>query len=196
MTLAITYSIPVVSASAERRQLALLINSIGSTTPEMIDRSYGGGSFQFLSSNLQHLGSTIAMVSQKHLAFPIIHYFHDSRPSYALPLNLAHLDECITIALFAFPDIPTSVRAQFKSTQHVIFEFLRNLKPRADAAEKGIPRAPNWAEIEVMHESDKNSQQVEAFLMSQERRQLLRSYVESDGWSWNDVHSPSIPTNC
>lgn len=191
VTLAITYSMPVISATADRRQLAILINAFGQSLPELIDRGRGDGSFRFMASQLQQFAGKIASVSQKHLAYPVIRYFPETHPRKSLPLNLARLDEAIAVVLFAFPDLPNEVRAQLTSTQQVIeASFTRiDLHPRRTPTD---PREePNFEQISALRDSDKTTEAISEMLASRPQRHLLVDYVQKHGWRWSDVHAPT-----
>lgn len=190
VTMAITYSIPVLSATAERRQLSLLINMLGQSTEDMVNKNYGEGSFSFLAAQLQQLTGQIAGVSQQQLAYPVLHYFHDTRAANALPLNIARLREAVTVILFAFPHLPHATRAQLETTQRVIDHFLENVKPAFASKNRNgaVPVGPAYARIFVLKNSARKPGEIDAFVRAQLRRKLLLDYIESDGWSWDDVH--------
>lgn len=188
VTMAITYSIPVLSASVEKRQLALLIHALGENTQEIIDRGNDDGSFSYLADQLQSLNSQVASLSYKHLAYPMVHYFHDEHPSSALPLNLARLHEAITIILFAFPDLPKGKRNQFEAVQKGIETLIQHLKIVSPSSNEQIPNSPDCSIIKALEHSEKSIHDVQSFLETQANRTALLGYTRSDGWSWRDVH--------
>lgn len=190
VTLAITYSMPVISATADRRQLAILINAFGQSLPELIDRGCGDGSFRSMSSQLQQLTGKIASVSQKHLAYPVIRYFPETHPHDSLPLNLARLEEAIAVVLFAFPDLPGEVKAQLLTTQQVIETSFT----RIDLHPKRMPHdpreEPSFDQITALRSSDKTTEEIGEMLTSRPQRPMLVDYVQKHGWRWSDVHAP------
>lgn len=187
LTLAITYSMPILSASATRRQIALQINILGRNPDEIITRHNEQGSFSFLASQLQQLNTQIAAVSQQHLAYPILHYFHDNRRSHALPLNIACLQEACTAILFAFPQLPYATRAQLEATQAVIDDFVDNVRPVVAEQRTDIPKPPACTGLESLSQAERTSLEVREYMQSQQRRRLLLGLIESDGWDWDDV---------
>lgn len=189
VTLAITYSIPVVSATADRRQLAMLINAFGPSLPKLIDRGYGDGAFSLLSSQLQQTTSKIASVSQKHLAYPVIRYFHEACPRDSLPINLVRLEEAIAVTLYAFPDLPEGTKTQLASTQQVIETSLMKLELRPEKVAVDWGDEPDCEQIVALRYSDKSADEVAAFLKTRPQRRLLVSYVRNHGWQWSQVHS-------
>lgn len=188
VTLAITYSMPVLSASAERRTLAILIHSFGGSTKELLEKGYGDGDFGFMATQLQQLNQGIASVSQKHLAYPLLHYFHDKSEVSSLPLNLTRLREAITIILYAFPDVAFSTRAQLENSQKVIDNFLNNLIGVFPEKNPPIPQAPDTAIFNVLKKSESSPEELRDFMNAQEERKYLLGYVRSGGWRWSDVH--------
>lgn len=188
VTLAITYSIPVLSAAVQKRQLALLIHTLGSNTEEIIDQGNDDGTFSYLACQLQSLNSQIANISYQHLAYPLVHYFHDENLSNALPLNLVRLHEAMAIILFAFPTLPSGRKAQFESTKAIIESLFAHLKPILATRKSQIPSGPECSIINALERSEKSPEDVQTFLETQRGRKLLLAYIQSDGWSWSDVH--------
>lgn len=193
ITLAITYSIPVLSAAVEKRQLALLLHTLGASTNDIIDQGNDDGSFSYLTGQLQSLNSMIASMSYKHIAYPLLHYFHDQNPGGALPLNLVRLHEALTIILFAFPDLPKGKRAQLESTQKTIESLLNHLRPIISKSNSQVPDSPNCSKVKALNQTKMSAEKVQSFLEGQENRKLLLGYILSDGWSWREVHPDKQP---
>jgi hypothetical protein len=188
VTLAITYSIPVVSSSVDKRRLAALIDSIGNSSKDIVDKSVGSGDFQFLVSQLQQLTGEVAAIAEKHLAYPVLLYFHSRNHDTALPLALSRLDDALTVITFAFPDTPQQTRAQIAMSQEVIRKFMGILHANFIAEAKEIPAAPDFMQIDALKQSPMTRDEIQEHIASLERRRQLLAYVEADGWSWTDVH--------
>lgn len=107
ITLSITYLVSVVSAAVTRRQLAQSITVLGSTGPEIVLTHWSEGqiSSQF-SSRLQTISTQLLKVTQQHLAYPVLHYFHSTDPASSAPRAIAALDDALVLLDCAVdPDI-------------------------------------------------------------------------------------------
>jgi hypothetical protein len=188
VTLAITYSIPVVSSSVDKRRLSALIDAMGRSTPEIIDNSFGSGDFQFLVRQLQQLTPDISAIAEKHLAYPVLLYFHGPTHQTALPLTLSRLDEALTVITFAFPDAPRQSAAQIEMSQRIIETFMAILHGSFISAAKESPSIPDIASIDVLKQSPMTRDEIVEHITSLDRRRYLLAYVRADGWTWADVH--------
>jgi hypothetical protein len=193
ITLAITYSIPVVSSSVDKRRLSAVIGAIGRSSSEIVDKSFGSGDFQFLVNQLQQITGEVAAIAEKHLAYPVLLFFHAPARETALPVTLSRLDEALTIISIAFPDTPAQSQAQIKTSQEVIETFMKvlhgNFIPEVDE----MPEVPDFMQIHVLKQSPLTRDEIQEHIASLERRRLLLSYVVADGWSWSDVHDAAKP---
>ncbi len=97
ITLAITYLIPVASAAAERRQLAAYVTSLGPTAEALVTRSWAGDGFGNLSQHFVALTSMVQLSAQRHLTYPVLHYFHSPTERTAPAVSYVVLDEAITL---------------------------------------------------------------------------------------------------
>ncbi|MCW8193872.1 two pore domain potassium channel family protein [Proteobacteria bacterium 005FR1] len=188
VTLAITYSIPVVSSSVDKRRLSTLIHSIGHNSKEIVEKSIGSGDFQFLVSQLQQITSDVASISEKHLAYPILLYFHAPSRDAAMPLTLSRLDEALSLVAFAFPDTPQQTRSQIAMSQEVIANFLGILHANFISEADHIPAPPDFMQIDSLKQSPMTRDEIQEHLATLERRRQLLAFVEADGWRWTDVN--------
>lgn len=192
ISLAISYLLPVLQAVIDKRSLSLQIAMLGSTPIEIIQNGYTGKNFNLLYQRFTTLENLLIKHSERHLAYPILHYFHSNNKRYALPLNLAALDEAMIIqkiykidssensfhwklladTLENFYDrldsvitIKANVVPSFEYKNKLPFDFSKN-----------APEDPEWELSEL-----------------QERRKKVLGYVRKDGWTWPDVTDPINP---
>lgn len=195
VTLLIAYLFPVVSAATEKRILAVYISSLGGTADEILTKAWNGKDFGNLDQHLINLAPLIVGLGEKHLTYPVLHYFHTAQRSRCLPLSIAALDEAMTLLQYAIlsdcrPDPATlsPVRrscAAFLSTLKSDYikpgEYEPPLTPLKLLQNKGIPTVDDRA----FKQATKNLTK---------RRKLLLALVRNDGWSWDAVAS-SLTTN-
>lgn len=188
VTLAITYLLPVISATAQTRQLAAVISNLGTNPPELILRAWDGKGFSGLTNYLTQITQMIDLHTQRHLAYPVLHYFHSCERRTAVAPSLAVLQDALIIFSAGVApegrlraiDLEPASRAL-----EGLLSVLRNRyvtpadepPPFADLAplrEGGIPLV---AEAEFRRRLEEY----------REVRCLFRSYVEFGGWQWNAV---------
>ncbi|MEX0778958.1 MAG: ion channel [Balneolales bacterium] len=76
LTISLSYVLSVVSAVVTKRKLAQGIFSMGKTVPEIIERARLSDPEETLKTHVLSLSSEMDHQSLKHLAYPILKYFH------------------------------------------------------------------------------------------------------------------------
>lgn len=186
ISLGIAYLIPVLEAVIDKRTLAVHINKLGSSPVEIIMNGFNGENFDPLYQRFYGLENLIIKHGERHLAYPILHYFHSNRRDHALTLSLAMLDEAITIQQVYKID---------KSSKNYHWQVMRgaleNLYDRLD--HNYIPKAKEVPPFDYKNrfptEFCKNfihdtSTDIHKF---DQHRQRILGYIENDGWDWEDV---------
>lgn len=192
LTLSVTYLVPVMSAAAEKRRLALTIAALGGTPSETLRRHWDGNGFGPLGTALAQLTPALILNGQQHLAYPAIHYFHSPVPAASLPLRLAALDDMLTmlqhgVAPSARPPEPVLLQARFAVT--TLLDALRSAHISPADAPAPAPSLGQLAQAGIpVVAADRFEQAVAAH---SDRRRLMRSLVENDGWTWDDVGRPA-----
>lgn len=96
-TAAITYLLPVVSAATQRSAQAANIAGLGSTAHDIVLGAHHDGSVRFLEPVLLQLTEGLLLTAERHLSYPILHYFHPRSPEVELRVQLAALDDALTL---------------------------------------------------------------------------------------------------
>ena len=188
VTLGITYIIPVATAATERRRMAALIASLGNRPDDAIIGGWDEGRLGALRHYLMTLAPDIALLAQRHLAYPVLHYFHSSNRHTAAAPMIARLDEIVTLLRIGLvePERPDpyvtrplhEALTQFLNTLHSVF---------VDPDEHAPPPPPldrmRAAGLPVVDDEDLRRGLAE----HDTRRRLLLAMVHNDGWTWADV---------
>ena len=187
VTLSITFLVPVLSAVVQKRGVALLVSSLGSTPEDIVTRAWNGGDCSALSSHLGVLIPQLTTLGQRHLAYPVLHYFHSASRDTAVALKVAVLDEALSYLEWGVDDcgVPD---VTLTALRKIIGEYLRTLSTAfIDPAEGAPPPAPLEAlcakGVRIKSEED----YYRALEAHAKRRELLVALVETDGWAWRDV---------
>ena len=186
-TMAITYIVPLVSATAQMRSTAAYVRHLGCTPDDIIDQSLHEGSLSPIASHFVALTPMVDSMTQSFLAYPILHYFHSSESDTAFPVRLAVLDEALTVmtnALVQDDRLPVQVTAPL---QGAIGGFLDVLDAaHIDPADEEPPLATRFRALDVLGWLDQSTFATNTHDLSLRRRRLL-GLIVADGWDWNDV---------
>jgi len=189
ISLGISYLLPVLQAVIDKRTLAVYISKLGSTPDEIIKKGYNGKNFEPLYQRFSNLESLLLKHGERHLAYPILHYFHSNKKANSLSLSLAVLEEAITIQ-----EVYKIDKSEKAYHWEVLLGALNNFYYRLD--DKFIVSAENPPPFDYKsklpekfskdHVGDP-SLDLEKF---QDRRCKLLGYIHKNGWTWEDVVIP------
>lgn len=191
VTLAITYLVSVIQAMTEKRRLALHISAMGTSGEAIVRNMCEAGDCSGIGSHLHSLTTDLAGMEQRLLSYPVLHYMHTGQRSQAVAPAVAALDEALSIIELGLAGAPRIDRATFRPVRQVITELVSTLASQfIDGAADAPPlpdlarlRRAGFATVEPARFRDRMAE-------LEERRRLLRGWVEHDGWSWTDLEGP------
>lgn len=188
ITLAVTYLLPVLSAATQKRQLAAMISDLGTTPSRLLVSHWNEGDFNSLTQRLDAIWPMLHLHAQRHLAYPILHYFHSAGSHRSLAVNVAALDEALTILACGVLEDARPRASTITPVRRAIADLLKILDTRFVRVSDRTPPEPDLtlmasAGVPVVS-TESFSDQVSAL---GERRRRLRAFVEDAGWSWHDV---------
>jgi hypothetical protein len=186
ITLAITYLLAVVSAVVARRSLAVRIAGLGDTAADIVVGGWTGERFSpAFGQHLAGLAEEVAHMAERHLAYPVVHYFHSPDPASAAPLAVARLDDALllldgAVVAGARPD-PSVIRPPRRAVD-------RYLSAAASGARPGLSSVPPVPETQPLRSAGIPLVPAADFLRwaaeECDRRSRLAEMVRRDGWSW------------
>lgn len=124
-TLAITYLVPVVSAVTARRVQASIIAGMGATPQDIVVAGLDDDRFPYLEHRLQALSDSIIQTAERHLSYPVLHYFHSGERRVDLRTQAFTLDEAVTLLQHGVRADVRPHPAVLEGTRHAITELLR-----------------------------------------------------------------------
>lgn len=194
ITLFITYVIPVVSAAISRRKVAFSISLLGDTPVDMLRQNWTGSDFRYMDSTLQQLGLPLIECTEQRLAYPVVDYFFSRTPAFSLSLQLAKLDEALSLASTGLEESSRPDPFVHKRLRGIIAHYLESSTAKTASEQTRQPELPlaplrDWASSS-QPSIGLRSPEAAMTLMDQlaNRRKALVQLVQSAGWNWEDVH--------
>jgi hypothetical protein len=197
ITTSLSYLMPIISAAVERRQLALNIFSIGKTPQEIVRASWTSGNAEMLNPYWMNLFNDINNHSQKHLVYPVLHYFHSKKIERSSSRALLNLSDALFLIRQAkdHPEKPPEGFFSLARTSIRNYAELQHIKVAQTAGEQlalaGQLSRRSLIElgIEPVDEATFDAAMREYLPM---RKQLVELCVE-DGWmlSADEERAPS-----
>jgi hypothetical protein len=188
LSLSIAYVLPVVNAAVQKRQVASYISTLGHSAEEVLERAWNDEDFGYLHLHYIALGPMVNELAERHLAYPILHYFHSVERHTAIGPSIAVLDESLTLLECCVPDVQLAPSATLPIGRSIT-EFLDTLREafvtKADEPPAPPPKIGELRErgIPVLGEDDVET----VFGEAEARRALLLALVQHDAWSWDEL---------
>lgn len=195
ITLALAWILPVVSAVVQKRALAARLSALGSDPEELVGRMWNGRDLGNLDLHLLPLVDELSLLAQRHLAFPVIHYFHSADERSTISLRIAALDEALTLIEAGRLDRGAEGQLDRSTTEplrRAISDYLATLEHIFITAGDEPPPPPDGRMLVDEDIVDVDIDELEDEIRRicdqlDSRRALLAGYVRHDGWQWSDV---------
>ena len=185
LTLAVTYLLAIIEAVVAKRSFASQVWTLGRTAEEFIVNAWDGHTFRAVELQIVSITEQLQLVAEQHHAYPMLHFYHEAAKRQSVAHSLAVFSEVLLTFGHGVSESVRPAPAALVPAQRTIEEFLDTLKTayvqpskkHADppALERltavGIPVVPAGEFAEAVRER-------------QERRQLLRGFLESERREW------------
>lgn len=189
ISLGISYLLPVLQAIMDKRTLAVYINTLGSTPNEIIRNGYNGKNFDALYHRFGNLENLLLKHGERHVAYPILHYFHTNHKAHSLPLSLAMLDEVMTIQ--EVYKIDQSDKAfNWDILRGALENFYNRLDDRFVIPSDTPPPFNYLKKLPDEFIKDYAEDTTLALAKFQHHRCKVLGYIHKNGWDWDDVLLP------
>lgn len=190
ITTGISYMLPVLSATVNKRRLGSYISLLGETPQAILKNHWQDGKFGQLESYFDSLTSMINLHTQQLLAYPVVYCFYTANPRSSGALNIAKMDEALTILLTSIPQQNRPSEQSMFPLRSAILEYLitqRKYFIKFEPVNVGYPRLDELKEvgIPVMHKQD----EVPDVLVSMnDRRELMAAILAEQNRSFGDIY--------
>jgi hypothetical protein len=187
VTLVVSYLIPLLSAVNDERSQSALISSLGRTPAEILLNAWDGESFSYLEGPFAIIAREAEQTGQRHLTYPVLHFFHSSSRDAAFEPSLATLDEAVTILERGVAEEVRPHTAALRSVRRAVDQLLNIVTPDFSGASEEAPPPPDLgplAERGVPLAAKRDFDESVAELDQHRRR--LRGFVEDALWGWEE----------
>lgn len=186
VTLAITYIFGIVTAVTTKRQVALVIWSLGRDPHEVVTRSWDGSHLGNLDQRLWSVVPVLARLAEQHLAYPMLHQFHSIDRRSAIAPNVALLNEALMVLQSGVRGWHGVEAATIAALHEVIDAYLATLSV------VGAPHhPPEPTDLSPVADVGLPTVHAREFLAATnavaDRRGRLLAAVLETGWDWSDV---------
>lgn len=188
-TLAITYLMQVLSSVVLKRTLGALISDTGGTPAAIAGRAWTGENWDGLELFLSQLTTMLHTVTEQHLAYPVLHYFHSEQLRTAAAVRIPSLFELLLILGEGVPHRLRPTPMTLGPVRDAVTGFAHVLESEFVEAAPAPPPPPSLAPLrELGVPTVADSEFEEAVRGAGEVRRFLLGLVDGDGWTWEDVN--------
>ncbi|MDX5436445.1 MAG: two pore domain potassium channel family protein, partial [Pontibacter sp.] len=144
--------------------------------------------FGDIELQLSNLSTTLSNLSEKHMAYPILHYYHAAKSQKANAVALAILDDALMAIKYGVPEEYHPSGTILKSTRSTVQTFLDTLSGAYISPSEDTPPTPDLTFIKkrgvptVEEEEFQNK-----FEKKKRRRKTMYGYLQNSAWKWPEI---------
>lgn len=176
-TSSITYFLSVSSAVINKRTLARSIERLGKT-PRTIAAKLLKIDAVHAYQQMINFQTMLDRHVANHQAYPVVHYYSHPEPEVCLGLNIARLDEAISILLYS--EKAGSIKEEVEILRGSLSAYLNHLERNYPGA---LPEGEDPVSSQPLHYKIPKIDPAEL----QKRRKILRGVLRSEGFEWEDI---------
>lgn len=189
LTLAVTYLVPIVQAVVDKRRLARLIRLMGDSPWQMARYLCQQRDRQTLDTQLSSLCAPILLLSERHHAYPVLHYFHAMKHAQAAGAAVVTLDEALTLLKHGLREPIGPSPAAIDPLRQAIGVYFRTLRESYVDPPHHAPPAPSLKPLDDAGLPVVDQQTFEnALRRLDDRRRMSLALVRHEGWDWDAVY--------
>jgi hypothetical protein len=105
VTMSVSYVLSILGAVTQKRSFATGVTGIGTRSEVFVETGWDDAEdFHELDLPLDTLSTQLDTLMEQHQAYPILHYYHSEQAKQASAVDVAVLDEALTILECGVPD--------------------------------------------------------------------------------------------
>ncbi|MGC8625828.1 MAG: hypothetical protein ACP5VQ_11280 [Phycisphaerae bacterium] len=147
-----------------------------------------------IQPHLLALAPMLLALSEHHFTYPVLHFFRSARRSAATGVNIAMLDEALTIMEHGLGKEHRFNQSSLAPIRAAINEYILTLRPILSfAPDDGVPPVPSLQALRAAGLPMVDDATFARTLTGQsERRTLLRKLARVEGWTWDTLWSNDV----
>ncbi|WP_309138821.1 hypothetical protein [Haloterrigena gelatinilytica] len=119
------------------------MSAFGTDSEEIVRTGWTGREFRGLEGPLQTVVTRLAIPTENHKAYPILHYFHSARRDRSPIVEIVVLDEALTLVRFGVPSDHRSNELTVRSARTSVEHYLETLHEGVVEPADGPPPRPD-----------------------------------------------------
>lgn len=185
ITTSMTYFISVSSAIIQKRSIGLMFKQVGDTPQEVLNKLMN----MTTTSRVLQFNSLQQMInnhSNNHHSYPVIHFYNTPEKSSSFSINLAVMDEAISIILQS--DHLKEIHSEVDPLRKSITNFLEHVQGKYDIKTQSSPQF-RWKDLELPENVLKKEANQSHLI---DRRKIIGGLLKGENWSWKEVYPESV----
>ena len=181
VTLAISYLLPVVQAVAQKRSLAGRIHSLGATGAAIAAGAGGPGAS--LERQLESVAADLTLHGERHLVYPVLHYFEAPSDTNAFAPRAAALSDALVLLRHAVPEADRPDPTALASVEAALDGYLGTVRGMLASPSDEAPPPPSIDGLPCVAPGA-DSAVARASADREPGRKLLHAVVRQSGHRW------------
>lgn len=188
VTLSITFLLQVLTSVVTKRTLGAYISDVGGTPLEIINRSWTGERFYGLDGHMSMIAGLLHTVTEQHLAYPVLHYFHSEKLRTASTVRIAGLYEMTLVLEHGVVPHLRLPRISIYPLRDALAGYHDVLGGTFVESSSSPPPPPALDPIrEFGIETVDDAEFAAATEKFANIRRFFLGLLREDGWSWEDI---------
>ncbi|HVL47272.1 MAG TPA: potassium channel family protein [Candidatus Thermoplasmatota archaeon] len=184
LTLAITYTMSVLEGVVKKRTTAMRVHALGATPAAIVATGLVDGRPRGFDRMLSSLAEQLALVTEQHLAYPVLHFYDARDRRVSLSLAAALLDDAVTLLASAREAEARPQPLALAEARGAIDRYAAVLA-RTFVEAEAPPPPPSADGLEARGFGIDPEALGRETATGAKRRARLRGAVEAEGWSWD-----------
>ncbi|SFC69067.1 Ion channel [Halobiforma haloterrestris] len=185
VTLSVTYTLSVLDAVTQKRAFANNVSGFGTVSEDIVQAAWNGAEFRGFDLPLNTFEAQLTLLTENHKAYPVLHYFHSARADRSPAVEIAALDDALTLVRFGVPKEHRPNEIIVRNARNGIENYLETLHETFVDPADNTPPPPDLTALREAGIPTASDDEFEASLDDLEmRRRTLFGFIESDVRQW------------
>lgn len=185
VTLVVTFLVSVIAAVADKRSFSSQVTALGRSPADFVISAWDRGGFPMVELHLSTLAANLSSITEKNLAYPMLHYFHAVHDPEAVATGAAILDDAVAILMHGVAEAQRPARAPLRVADNVLHGYLTTLRDAHVSRSEHVPPLPSLDPLRDAGIPTVTDEEFAAAMQARrERRQVLLGSVQAERRPW------------